>query len=118
MVAAARWWPRYRRPALASAAVAAGSAVVGGLISRRSGDVAAMPGVDAAAFPPQVLREYALLADGERGALVGPRGDIVWMCAPRWDSDALFSALLGGVSGYSVTPVGRFVWGGFYEQGA
>ena len=25
-------------------------------------------------FPPHVLREYALLADGERGALVGPRG--------------------------------------------
>ena len=68
------------------------------------------------AFPPQVLREYALLADGERGALVGPRGDIVWMCAPRWDSDALFSALLGGVSGYCVTPTGRFVWGGFYEE--
>ena len=72
--------------------------------------------VDSAAFPPQVLREYALLADGERGALVGPRGDIVWMCAPRWDSGALFSALLGGVSGYSVTPTERFVWGGFYEE--
>jgi hypothetical protein len=69
------------------------------------------------AFPPQVLREYALLADGQRGALVGPRGDIVWMCAPRWDSGALFSALLGGRSGYSVTPIGRFVWGGFYEEG-
>ena len=69
------------------------------------------------AFPPQVLREYALLADGERGAVVGPRGDIVWMCAPRWDSDAVFTALLGGRSGYSVTPVGRFVWGGFYEEG-
>ncbi|SDO36838.1 Glucoamylase (glucan-1,4-alpha-glucosidase), GH15 family [Nakamurella panacisegetis] len=68
-------------------------------------------------FPPQVLREYALLADGERGALVGPRGDIVWMCAPRWDSGAVFSALLGGRSGYSVTPRGRFVWGGFYEEG-
>ena len=45
-----------------------------------------------------------------------PRGDIVWMCAPRWDSGALFSALLGGRSGYSVTPIGRFVWGGFYEE--
>lgn len=71
-----------------------------------------------AAFPPQVLREYAMLADGERGALVGPRGDIVWMCAPRWDSDALFSALLGGTSAYSITPVVRFVWGGFYEEGS
>ena len=27
-----------------------------------------------AIFLPHVLREYALLADGERGALVGPRG--------------------------------------------
>ena len=30
-------------------------------------------------FPPHVLREYSLLADGERGILVGPRGDFVWM---------------------------------------
>ena len=33
---------------------------------------------------PHVLREYALLADGERGAVIGPRGDIVWMCFPGW----------------------------------
>jgi hypothetical protein len=33
-------------------------------------------------FPPYVLRDYALIADGERGALIGPRGDIVLMCAP------------------------------------
>ncbi len=37
---------------------------------------------------PHVLREYALLADGQRGALIGPRGDIAWMCAPRWADDA------------------------------
>ena len=67
-------------------------------------------------FPPHVLREYALLADGERGALIGPRGDIVWMCAPRWDSDAVFSSLIGGEGTYAVTPVGRFVWGGSYED--
>ena len=24
---------------------------------------------------------------------IGPRGDIVWLCAPRWDSDAVFSSL-------------------------
>jgi hypothetical protein len=29
---------------------------------------------------PHVLREYALLADGERGIIVGPRGDFAWMC--------------------------------------
>lgn len=65
--------------------------------------------------PPHVLREYAFLADGERGALIGPRGDIAWMCAPAWDSDAVFAGILGGPGRYSVTPAGRFVWGGFYQ---
>ena len=64
-----------------------------------------------------MLREYALLADGERGILVGPRGDFAWMCFPRWDSDAIFSALIGGPGGYAITPRGRFVWGGYYEPG-
>ncbi|MGH9105009.1 MAG: trehalase-like domain-containing protein, partial [Acidimicrobiales bacterium] len=70
------------------------------------------------AFPPHVLREYALLADGERGILVGPRGDFAWMCAPRWDSAAVFSTLIGGDGLYAVTPTDpRFVWGGYYEEG-
>ena len=64
-----------------------------------------------------MLREYALLADGERGVLVGPRGDFVWMCFPRWDSDAVFSSLIGGAGSYAVTPSDRFVWGGYYEPG-
>lgn len=67
---------------------------------------------------PHVLREYALLADGRRGALVGPRGDICWMCAPSWESDAVFSSLIGGVGSYRVMPTGRFVWGGQYEIGS
>ncbi|WBP84507.1 glycoside hydrolase family 15 protein [Kitasatospora cathayae] len=67
------------------------------------------------AFPPRSLREYALLADGERGALVGPSGEIAWLCAPRWDSDPVFAALIGGTGEYAVTPVGRFVPGGYYE---
>ena len=71
------------------------------------------------AYPPHVLREYALLADGERGALVGPRGDIVWMCAPRWHDAAVFASLLGVPSAYSVTPTNdRYVWGGRYEDGS
>jgi GH15 family glucan-1,4-alpha-glucosidase len=70
-------------------------------------------------YPPHVLREYALLADGERGALVGPRGDIAWMCVPRWHSDAAFSTLIGGGGCYAVTPADpRFVWGGYYEDGS
>ena len=24
------------------------------------------------------------MADGEQGALIGPRGDLAWLCAPRW----------------------------------
>ena len=70
-------------------------------------------------FPPHVLREYSLLADGERGALVGPRGDIAWMCAPQWHSGGVFSSLIGGSGCYAVTPVDpRFVWGGYYEDGS
>ena len=72
-----------------------------------------------ALFPPHVLREYALLADGERGALVGPRGDIAWMCAPQWHDDGVFSSLIGGSGCYAVTPAEpRFVWGGYYEDGS
>ncbi len=66
---------------------------------------------------PHALRDYALLADGERGAVVGPRGEIVWLCAPRWDDDAVFGCLVGGGGQYSVSPKDRFVWGGYYEPG-
>lgn len=73
----------------------------------------------AAPFPPHVLRQYALLADGERGALIGPHGDVAWMCAPRWDSDAVFSTLVGGDACYAITPCeARHVWGGYYEPGS
>ena len=67
---------------------------------------------------PRVLREYALVADGERGALIGPDGSVGWLCAPRWDSPAVFSGLLGGGGRYTVTPADRWhVWGGYYEDG-
>lgn len=66
-------------------------------------------------FPPHVLREYAILADGLRAAVCGPRGEIVWMCAPLWHDDAVFSALLGGPGAYAVHPAEPFVWGGHYE---
>ncbi|MFD0327859.1 glycoside hydrolase family 15 protein [Streptacidiphilus monticola] len=68
--------------------------------------------------PPQPLVGYALLADGERGALVGPQGEVVWLCAPRWDSDAVFSHLVGGPGWYQVCPVQTFVPGGHYEAGS
>ena len=67
---------------------------------------------------PHVLREFALLADGERGAVVGPHGDIGWLCIPRWDSPSVFATLVGGTGCYLVTPAGRHVWGGYYEEGS
>ena len=67
----------------------------------------------AALWPPRVLREYAFIADGERGALIGPDGAIAWLCAPRWDSPAVFASLMGGQGGYAVTPSDPwYVWGG------
>ncbi|QWZ09710.1 glycoside hydrolase family 15 protein [Nocardioides panacis] len=69
-----------------------------------------------APYPPETLNQYALVADGERGALIGPRGDIAFLCAPRWHSPAVFSSLVGGAGHYAVTPSGsRYVWGGHYE---
>jgi GH15 family glucan-1,4-alpha-glucosidase len=68
---------------------------------------------------PRVLREYALVADGERGALIGPDGSVAWLCVPRWDSQAIFSGLLGGPGRYTVGPADPWhVWGGYYESGS
>ncbi|NUR02195.1 MAG: glycoside hydrolase family 15 protein [Streptomyces sp.] len=68
--------------------------------------------------PPWALRGYAVLADGERGAVVDPEGRIVWLCAPRWHSEAVFSSLIGGSGYFAVEPVDRWrVWGGYYEDG-
>jgi hypothetical protein len=67
-------------------------------------------------FPPHALRDYAFVADGERGALIGPRGDMAWMCLPTWESDAAFSTLIGGRGYYAVTPVEPYTWGGYYES--
>jgi hypothetical protein len=66
-------------------------------------------------FPPHALRDYALLADGERGAIIGPRGEIASLCGPGWHSGSVFSSLIGGKGVYAIWPVDRFVWGGFYE---
>ncbi len=57
------------------------------------------------------LRDYALIADGERGAIVGPDGGIVWLCFPAWHDPAVFASLIGGGGYYRITPTCEFVWG-------
>lgn len=41
------------------------------------------------------LEDYSLLADMHTGPLVSAEGSIDWLCLPRFDSPAVFSAILG-----------------------
>ena len=55
------------------------------------------------------IAEYGLLADCNSAALVSRDGSIDWLCAPRFDSPALFARILDPDAGHwSIRPVGPF----------
>ncbi len=66
---------------------------------------------------PHELRDYALLADGQRGILADPDGELAWMCFPTWSDPAVLASLLGSRGSYRIQPNGRYVPGGSYEDG-
>src|SRR6187399_260409 len=47
---------------------------------------------------PLRIEDYGLISDCTTAALVGRNGSVDWLCWPRFDSAACFSALLGDAS--------------------
>ena len=56
------------------------------------------------------IEDYGLIGDLQAAALVGRRGSIEWLCLPRFDSGAIFAALLGdaGNGHWTIQPEGEF----------
>src|SRR5262249_36775381 len=41
------------------------------------------------------IEDYGIIGNTQTAALVSSAGSVDWLCAPRFDSDACFSALIG-----------------------
>ena len=55
------------------------------------------------------IEDYAIIADTQTAALVGRNGSIDWLCVPRFDSGAIFAALLGHEENghWTIAPAGE-----------
>jgi GH15 family glucan-1,4-alpha-glucosidase len=58
---------------------------------------------------PLPIEDYAIIADTRTSALVGRNGSIDWLCVPRFDSGAIFAALLGDAENghWTIRPAGE-----------
>jgi GH15 family glucan-1,4-alpha-glucosidase len=65
------------------------------------------------------IADYALLSDCHRAALVSRDGSVDWLCAPRFDSPAVFARLLDERAGHwRIAPVDDHQSSRGYEDGS
>jgi GH15 family glucan-1,4-alpha-glucosidase len=70
-----------------------------------------------AAFSPEAIASYGLLADCNSAALVSRRGSIDWLCFPRYDSPSVFGRLLDPEAGHwAIGPTAPFSSQRHYEE--
>ena len=57
-----------------------------------------------------LIEDYGLIGDLQSAALVSRDGSVDWLCLPRFDSGALFAALLGDAENghWTIQPAGEF----------
>jgi len=63
------------------------------------------PAPEPSPWQPAAIADYGMLGDTRTAALVSSKGSVDWMCAPAFDGEPIFGALLGGLE------AGQFVAG-------